>query len=109
MTRRSGHCSLSDALKAASHMVNIYNDSPLEEDQGMEMLVMLHDAVERIQAIPPMLFTVDEVDWVNTLADQLIEIESCMDEDDDINNWKIEDNFSPDSRNEDDYDKENNS
>ena len=77
MTKRTGHCSLSDALKAASHMVNIYNDSPAMEEEGMEMLTMLHDAVARIQEIPPMLFTVDEVDWVNTLADQQIEIESC--------------------------------
>ena len=108
MTKRSGHCSLSDALKGLGHMVNIYNDSPALEDDALPMLLMMHDAVARIQAIPPTLFDEEEIKWVNTLADQLIEIEQCQ-EDDDINNWKIEDNFSPDSRNEDDYDKENNS
>jgi hypothetical protein len=77
----------------------------MEEDQGWEMLNMLHDAVERIQELPPMLFTEDEIDWVNTLAEQLIEIESCKEEDDTINDWKINDNFSNDSRN-DDNDKE---
>ena len=107
MTKRSGHCSLSDALVAASHMVNIYNDSPGLEEEGLPMLLMLHEAIARIQAVPPTLFTEDEITWVNTLADQLIEIEQCQEEDD-INNWKIDDNFSPDSRN-DDYDKENNS
>jgi hypothetical protein len=80
----------------------------MEEDQGWEMLNMLGDAVERIQELPPLLFTEDEIGWVSTLAEQLIEIESCKEEDDDINDWKINDNFSNDSRNNDD-DKENNS
>jgi hypothetical protein len=80
----------------------------MEEDQGWEMLNMLHDGVERIQELPPLLFTEDEISWVSTLAEQLIEIESCKDENDDINDWKINDNFPDNSRN-DDYDKENNS
>ncbi len=108
MTKRTGHCSLSDALKSLSHMVNIYNDSPGLEDEGHSMLLMMHDAITRIQEIPTVLFDEEEINWVNTLASQLIEIEQCQ-EYDDTNNWKINDNFSPDSRNEDDYDKENNS
>jgi hypothetical protein len=105
MTKRSGHCSLSDALKGLGHMVNIYNDSPALDDDALTFFIMMHDAVARIQTIPPTLFEEEEINWVNTLADQLIEIEQCM-PDDDITNWKINDNFSP---NEDDYDKENNS
>ena len=109
--KRQGHCSISDTQIALSHMVNIYNDSPLDEDPetSLSMQALMITAIVRIQKLSPTLFTEDEINWVNTLADQLIEIEQCRDEEDDINNWKINDNFSNDSRNEDDYDKENNS
>ena len=79
---REGHANISDTLTALTSLVDIYNDhmNELGHDGSWALLHMLADGIARIQDLNPILFTVEEFNWINELATQLNEIDSITQE-----------------------------
>jgi hypothetical protein len=79
---REGHANISDTLTALTSLVDIYNDhmNELGHDGSWALLDMLADGIARIQDLNPILFTVEEFNWINELATQLNEIDSITQE-----------------------------
>jgi hypothetical protein len=73
--------SISDAVAALTVMVDTYNET---EDYGPEiswiMLDHITKGIEALQAINPVYFTVEEIEWVNEITTQLNEIDSTSHE-----------------------------
>ena len=68
---------MSDAVTALGFAVDTYNDGEaLGAEIGATMLHHISDGVEALQQINPVYFTVEEIEWINTLTTQLNEIDS---------------------------------
>ena len=81
---REGHANISDTITALTHLVDVYNDhiEELGPDGSYAVLDIIADGINRFQDLNPILFTVEEMNWVNELTTQLNAIDSQSQEGD---------------------------
>jgi len=79
---REGHANISDTLTALTHLVDVYNDhiEELGPDGSYAILDIIADGINRFQDLNPILFTVEEIEWINELTTQLNAIDSTTQE-----------------------------
>ena len=79
---REGHANISDTIVALGSMVDIYNDhvDELGETGSYAILDIIADGINRFQDLNPILFTVEEIEWINELTTQLNAIDSTTQE-----------------------------
>jgi len=77
---RDGHANISDTITALTSLVDIYNDhvEELGPEGSYAILDIIADGINRIQDLNPILFSVEEIEWVNELSTQLNAIDSTQ-------------------------------